>query len=231
MDVFVRVRSEYFNAELSIHRLNMSGLTLIPSLQQQTDRDFHLVLEYVENDPHLMRRLHHWNGFRRVEEIPEIDRVEVFVDDDVFLHQRFIQTCRRAAMRDRIPRTLAFSNGYVLRNGQLFQASRMTTVAFGVVQRGEAGQNGTSALQMVTQHPSWVYVDHVNKVPVANLHLHQEETPLLTRPWWRGFSAELVDECAQTTAILATADGYDVFPEHRQMVFAKKGGSANKGRR
>lgn len=231
MHVFVRVRSEYFNAELSIHRLNMSGLTLIPSLREQTDRDFRVVLEYVEEDPHLSRRLHHWNAFGRIQEIPEVERVEVFVEDDVFLHPRFIQTCRMAAMRDRIPRTLTFPSGYVLRDGEMFQASRLTTVAYGVVHRGEVGQEDTSALQIATHHPSWIYVDHVNKVPVAHLNLYQQTEPLKVKPWWRGFSSELVDQCAQTDAILATAEGYDAFPEHRQLVFIKTRGAANKGRR
>jgi len=230
MNVYMRVRAEYFNAELSIHRLNMSVWTLIASLQQQTDRDFRIILETVENDPHVERRHHHFNQFgvvQRLEDLPNEPRVEIIVNDDVFLHRMVVQTMRQAAVRNPIPRTLVIPSGYLFRSGEIFEIDRTMDVVIGSVFRSEAGCDSMLDMEIVSRKPGWLVVEHANTDEPSRLRPHMQ--PLKSQFWWDGFSHEMITSFADKTAILATAEGYDVFPETRGLTFRK--GGRTKGRR
>lgn len=228
MKTFLLVRSEYFEIDSSKYRLGITANTLIPSLQKQTSKDFHVVLTMSPMDPQLSKRRNLFktcgvpiiDDYKYVQEVPAL---EITVGDDDFLCANFVQVMQRVPAIEE-NRALCAPNGYIFADGELHVWRHSDNVVEGI-QWVTDDPNCHRAFS-VSEKPGWVYVRHkmnsnmipiIRGVPIEGLN-------------WPGWKPNLVSKVSGIQIVTASAQGAEQHPfRSKSVVFAK--GSFRKRRK
>lgn len=229
MKTFLLVRSEYYELDSSKYRLGITANTLIPSLQNQTSKDFHVVLTMSPMDPQWTKRRNLFktcgvpiiDDYKYMQEVPAL---EITVGDDDFLCANFIQVMQRVQPADE-NRALCAPNGYVFSDGELHIWRHSENVVEGIQWVEQDNANCHKAV-IVSEKPGWVYVRHkmnsnmipiIRGIPVAGLN-------------WPGWQPRVLEKVSGIRIVTATAQGSEHYPHRsRSVVYAK--GSFRKRRK
>lgn len=216
MWTYVRIRSEYWEYDSSRYRLAMTQNTLIPSLQEQTDKNFTMVVSVSPMDPFWTKRLTTFDSvgvswlFDHEIELEE-PRRQIDIQDDCFLAPQFIQWINAQ------PRG---NFRYVSESGYLFRKYQMS--------EWEPAREYVKAVQIdegeqreVIMKGTWISAAHqMNEDPKMTGFVGKN-----VRLKWPGWSDLVVGRLARTRIAMATAQGCDLHPTRsNSVVYAHKKG-------
>lgn len=223
LPIYLRIRSEYFEADSSRYRLALTQNILCQSLRHQTDPEFMVLLAQSPMDPFWTKRK---NSFQsRDAEEPTGQRIEVEVGDDDFLCPTFIETIRKIPLQQKNS-FLVFQNGYIFHEGKLMVwrgRDDLVVVTMMIDPGAHVGETVEA-----TSNPSWIYCRHqMNSIVVPDEMLQGARVNGLK---WAGWKENIVARYCKTAVKTATANGCELHPtKSKSAIFAK--GSARNRRR
>lgn len=226
MWTYVRIRSEYWEYDSSKYRLAMMQNTLLPSLQNQTDKNFTLVVSVSPMDPFWTKRLVTFDSvgvswlFDHEIEL-EVPRRQIDLPDDCFLAPQFIQWIN-AQPRGHF--RYVSEKGYLFRDYQMMEWSPSREYV-------QAVQIDEGEQRDVLMSGTWISAVHqMNDDPKMSGFTGEE-----VRVKWPGWSDLVVGRLARTKIAMATAQGCDLHPTRSSSIIRgdkqfKNRGKVNRGR-
>lgn len=196
LPIFVRVRSQYEGDskktnppkayETSAYRLGVTSCTLVPSLKNQTCKDFTLILLQNEDDRKFAQRTRYFS--KACSQILVFDdpiqtpHILVEVGDDDFLGPQFIENIRNHRI-NYWNTTLQFPNGYIFYEKKLSvwrDRPDLVSVEM-IVEPGKAVHSES----ICSDQPSWIYVRHqMNTIQIPYKMINGLEIKNLSWPGW-----------------------------------------------
>lgn len=219
LPIYLSVRSEYFERDSSIYRLAITQNTLIPSLKNQTCKDFCVHLTQSPMDPRWTSRK---SAFEFVLDLYAPDqkeqRIEVEVGDDDFLCPTFIETLRKIPFQKENS-FLSLPNGYIFHEGKLRvwrSKENIVSATMFVDDSPHIGRTIEACLE-----PSWIYVRHQmnsNLIPIQQI-----SGPQVNGLSWKGWKESLVAKYCKTEVKQATSNGCKLEPGRSKKAFMANG--------
>lgn len=230
MKTFIRIQSRYFEIDSSRYRLAISDQTIIPSLQNQSSKDFTVVLDQCPMDPIWTKRR---NSFSSCgvpmtdwyDHKPEYPFLEITVGDDDFLVPSFVEVLQRVPQQTENTELLA-EHGYLWADGKVYEwsGSHKVIEAIQWIDDRECVRG-----IVVSNRPGWVHCRHQ-----MNASLPESCDKVLPQGLkMAGWNPNLLDRICRMKIVQASAQGCELHPMRSKSVVFAEGSSRRrrKGKR
>ena len=219
MKTFIRIRSEYFEHDSSKYRLGVTQQTLIPSLKNQTSKDFIILLEMSAMDPYYSKRRLAFDSvgvdvwpFLTPQSL-ESPRIEISIGDDDFISAavvRLIQDVPEQAENTRF----IFPNGFTFHDGQLSVCMGVEDVIDAAQIVSRSNSTVTSKSMVLSAAQMWIHVRHGMNATVSDPPAGLPVRNLS----WPGWKANMVERYCAVKIAEATAQGCEFYPTKSKSV-------------
>jgi hypothetical protein len=195
------IRSSYQDPQMSRYRLELSRHTMVPSLRQQTCRQFQIYLRIHDNDPNFTERWDMWSSIGvpivRTMDIDHGDglNLQTRVDDDDAVSRDFVRDLQLIAAQQRRPRWIVQPQGMLFSDGRWFKMHHTSNMFGSVLVPGAIqifqqthGNLGKIARQLLVPANKryWCWIRHAGTASVASTWRAQQ--PRATRREIQRFS-------------------------------------------
>jgi hypothetical protein len=219
LPIYIRIRSEYFERDSSIYRLAITQNTLLPSLKNQTDKDFCVSLSQSPMDPRWTSRKAAIEAVCHLYDSDQAEqRIEVEVGDDDFLCPTFIESLRKIPFQKENS-FLSLPNGYIFHEGKLRVWRSKENIASATMFVDDSPHIGRTIEACL--EPSWIYVRHqMNSSLIPVQHIVGPQVSGLS---WKGWKESLVAKYCKTEVKQATSNGSKLEPGRSKKAFLANG--------